>query len=70
VTAPAAPGNLRIYAGDAAAPLASTINFRPGQTRANNAVLVLSADSSRTVFVANDAPGPVHFILDVNGYFE
>jgi hypothetical protein len=70
VTGPAAPGNLRIYAGDAPAPLASAINFRPGQTRANSAVIVLSADASRSVFVANDAPGPVHFILDVNGYFE
>ena len=70
VTAPAAAGNLRFYPGDAGAPLASAINFRPGQTRANNAILRLSGDGAAAVFVANDAPATVHFILDVNGYFE
>ena len=42
----------------------------PGSTRANNAVLQLATDGSGTIKVNNTAPGPVHFILDVNGYFE
>ncbi|MFN2387200.1 MAG: hypothetical protein ABR576_13110 [Thermoanaerobaculia bacterium] len=70
VTGPAASGNLRFYPGDAGPPLASAINFRPGQTRANNAILRLSGDGAAAVFVANDAPATVHFILDVTGYFE
>lgn len=70
VTAPVAAGNLRFYPGDAGPPLASAINFRPGQTRANNSILRLSGDGAAAVFVANDAPATVHFILDVNGYFE
>jgi hypothetical protein len=70
VTGPAAAGNLRFYPGDAGPPLASAINFRAGQTRANNAILRVSGDGAAAIFVANDAPGAVHFILDVNGYFE
>ena len=43
VTGPAAPGFLTLFPADApAAPLASNINFRAGETRANNAVLPLA----------------------------
>jgi len=52
------------------APLASTINFATGQTRANNEILRLSTDGSQTLGVLNGATGPVHLILDVNGYFR
>jgi hypothetical protein len=70
VTQPAAPGHLTIQPADLAPPLASTINFSTGQTRASNAILRLSLDGSGSVTVENAAGGPVHFILDVNGYFE
>lgn len=69
VTGPAAGGHLTLYPADAAPPLASTINFRAGQTRANNAVLRVAADGSGFV-VQNGSPGAVHFIIDVNGWFE
>ncbi len=75
VTSPNVAGNLRLYAGGTAAPLASSINFAPGQTRANNGIVPVSGDGKLTV--QNDQPPPstpgsynfVHAILDVNGYF-
>jgi hypothetical protein len=70
VTGSGGPGFLTLYAGDAARPLASTINFSAGQTRANNAVLTLATDGSGTVNVTNGSAATVHFILDVNGYFQ
>lgn len=56
--------------GDGALSGTSTINFAARQTRANNAVLQLATDGSGTIKVDNTAPGPVHLVLDVNGYFE
>lgn len=70
VTQAAAPGHLTIHPAGTGTPLASSINFSAGQTRANNAILRLSTDGSGSVAVENAAPGPVHFILDVSGYFE
>jgi hypothetical protein len=69
VTQPAAAGNLRLFAADTLLPLISTINYRAGQTRANNAVAPLSA-AGLVAVRCTQATGGVHFILDVNGYFE
>jgi hypothetical protein len=63
-------GDLSIYRGDGAPSGTSTISFSAGQTRANNSVLQLATDGFGTVKVNNSAAGPVHFVLDVNGYFE
>lgn len=71
VTLPSAPGNLRLYPGYEALPLASTINFHPGQTRANNARIALSSNGSGHLSVRNDQlSGSVQLILDVTGYFQ
>jgi hypothetical protein len=70
VTGPTAAGSLVLYPGDESVPLASTVAFRQGQTRANNAMIKIAADGSGTVGISNSAPGPLHFIVDVNGYFE
>lgn len=70
VTEPRAAGFLVLYPGDEPVPVASTVAFRPGQTRANNAIIKIARDGSGTVGISNGAPGPVHFIVDVNGYFE
>ncbi len=69
VTQPVAPGDLRIYPAGATLPPTTVINFRPGQTRANNAVVALSATGDISVLF-EAAFGGVHFVLDVNGYFE
>ncbi|MGH9336565.1 MAG: hypothetical protein ACRD21_22735, partial [Vicinamibacteria bacterium] len=69
VTGSTAPGNLRLHPGGSAVPLVSTINYGAGATRSNNAVLALNGAGQLAVF-AGQSSGTVHFILDVNGYFE
>jgi hypothetical protein len=69
VSQPSADGDLRIYPAGIPLPGSSVINFRAGQTRANNAVLVLGATGD--ISVRFDAvSGSVQFLLDVSGYFE
>lgn len=69
VNATAAPGDLRIYPASLPEPVASTINFRGGQTIANNAIIKLQ--SNGLVAVKNDqGTGQVNLIIDVNGYYK
>jgi len=70
VTQPGTAGHLTLYPGKTALPLASTISFLPGQTRASSAVATLAFDGSATLAVTNQSAGPVDLILDVNGYFQ
>jgi hypothetical protein len=70
VTEGVAAGYLTLYPADGAAPLASNINFRPGQSLANNAVVRVSTDGAGSLAILNGSGGQVHVILDVNGYFE
>jgi hypothetical protein len=70
VTGPTAPGNLRLFPAGVAPPLVSTVNFGPGQTRANSAVVKLGSGGTGSIGVQNDATGTAQFIVDVNGYFE
>jgi glucose/arabinose dehydrogenase len=69
VTEPTDFGFLTLFPPGGIVPLASTINFRPGQTRANNAAVTLGA-AGDLVVRAGMASGGVHVILDVNGYFD
>lgn len=69
VTQAGAPGHLRIYLAGATPPQTSVTNFQPGLTRANNAILALSATGDVSVLL-DATSGGVHVILDVNGYFE
>lgn len=72
IVAPTAGGFLTLFAGDQPAPQTSTINFRAGQVRANNAVIPLATNGEGTLGVLTSigGPGSVHVVLDVNGYFE
>jgi hypothetical protein len=69
VTQPTAPGHLVLFPGGSPQPLVSTINYRAGRTRANNAIVMLGADGTLSV-VCGQASGTTHFILDVTGYFQ
>jgi len=69
VTAPTADGHLSLYPGGTPLPLVSSINYRVGQTRANNAIMDLGAGGTLAVF-CGQGTGTVHFIVDVNGWFE
>jgi len=62
-------GHLNLYAGGTPLPYVSVINFRPNQTRANNAVIAPGVGGGLAVF-AGFASGSIHMIIDVNGYFQ
>lgn len=69
VAFPTNDGDLRIYPTGGAVPLASSLNFRPGVVRANNAVARLGTGGQLSVQC--DMPsGSTHFFFDVYGYFE
>ena len=63
-----ANGYVVVFPGNYA-PFTSTLNFRPGQVRANNAMVGLTPIGGVTVG-AGQLSGTVHVIVDVNGYFE
>jgi PQQ-like domain len=68
ITGPTAQGHLTFYPTGAPPPLASTINYRAGQTRANNAILRLGPAGNFDVSCAGI--GTVNLVLDVDGYFR
>jgi hypothetical protein len=70
VVAGGAGGSLVAWAGDGDLPGTSSLSFAAGRARANNGVLELARDGTRTFWVKNTAASPVDVILDVNGYFE
>jgi hypothetical protein len=62
-------GFLVVYPGGSATPITSTLNYRAGQTRANNVVVGLGPGGDVLVH-CNQSAGTSHAILDVTGYFE
>ena len=69
VTGPTAPGHIRLAPGNGLTE-SSAINFSPGLTRANNAMVLLATDGTGGVSATNRSSGPVHLVLDVSGYFQ
>ena len=69
VVAPTAAGFIRLTPGNGLTE-SSAINFSPGQTRANNAVVMLATSGSGSVAATNGSVGTVHVVLDVSGYFQ
>jgi acid phosphatase type 7 len=65
---PASSGSLEIHPTGGLPTGTSTLNFRPGQTRSNNGLLLLGVGGE--VSVHNASAGTVHFVLDVSGYFR
>jgi hypothetical protein len=76
VTQPSGTGFITAFPADTASPLASNLNFVPGQTVANMAVVRLSQGSPPPpnqqtpgwISLFNSA-GSTHLVLDVFGYF-
>lgn len=64
---PLVNGDMAFTATGLPNPPTSTISFRAGRTRANNAVLPLGAGGGLTVY--SRAGGEVALIIDVTGYF-
>jgi hypothetical protein len=69
VVQPTADGYLTLYPAGAPLPLASTLNFRAGSVKANNAASVLGTGGGVAVFYGAGG-GTTHLLLDVTGYFE
>jgi hypothetical protein len=69
VTASTTAGHLTIFPGGTSAPLASTLNYRAGSTRANNALLTLGVSGDVVVQTAQPS-GSVQFLIDVTGYLR
>jgi titin len=69
VTESGGQGHLTLYPAGSPIPPVSTINYGPGQTRANNAIVTLGPVGELTVRCVQTQL-QVHAILDLNGYFE
>jgi hypothetical protein len=72
VVNPTAAGHLTLFPAGYPVPLASTINFRAGRVRNNNAVLSLG-DEGDVGVQCTMPPGPgngTDFLIDVFGYFQ
>lgn len=67
VTEQAAAGFVTAYPAGQPAPATSSINFAPGQTVANFAVVPVGG--SGRIRVRNGSAGPVHVVVDVSGTF-
>jgi hypothetical protein len=67
-------GFLGFWPAQTSYPGTSTINFRTGQVRANNAILVLApgvfGSPGAIWLIFGGGSGSVDLIIDVNGYFE
>jgi hypothetical protein len=70
VTAPGAAGNIRLFPAGLPVPTVSAINYAAGQTRANNAVILLNSSGEMAAFAGQASGTTTHLVVDVNGYFE
>lgn len=70
VVSTTAGGDLVVSPGDRPVPGTTSLSFSAAQTRANNGLVSLSLDGTGSVKVRLNAEAPVHFVLDVNGWFE
>lgn len=68
VVGPGAVGFVALYAAGQPRPATSTLNFRAGQTRGNNAVVALSDEGEVAAYAGST--GGTHLLLDVVGYFR
>jgi len=74
VMSPTSQGHLTVFPSGVSLPLASTINYNPGEPALANGASIPVTDSPTTqlsVFAALAGSGnTVHLILDVTGYFK
>jgi hypothetical protein len=67
VVAGGSPGYLTVYPADVAAPLASNLNFSPGQVVPN--LVAVKTSAAGAVAIRNASGSANHVIADVAGYF-
>jgi hypothetical protein len=69
VTQPTALGHITVYPAGSNPPNVSAMNYKAGQTRANNAIVAVGPGAQLNV-VSGQSSGTVQLIIDVNGYFQ
>ena len=69
VIAPTTAGHIVVFGEGEFLPGTSTLNFRAGQTRANNAIIPLGPSGVLRVS-SGQASGTTHLVLDVTGSFR
>jgi hypothetical protein len=67
VTQPSRDGSVVAYPTGVLAPLASNLNFRPGQTIPN--LVTVKVGTGGTVTLKNNSTGTLHLVADVAGYY-
>ena len=70
VTQPTAAGFVTVFPAGATLPTTSSINYKVGQTRANNGIFGLGTSGALVAYCGQVSGTTTHFILDVYGYFE
>jgi hypothetical protein len=70
VTGTSSAGYLALYPGNAIPFGTSAISFKAGETRANDAMVLLATDGTGTLGIKNAGTGALHVIVDVDGYFQ
>lgn len=64
---PTQPGNLTVYPTGSAVPVASNLNYVPGDVRPN--LVTVKVSPSGYVSFANQSAGTTHIVVDVAGYY-
>ena len=67
VVTPTAPGYVTVFPSGTAQPLASNVNFLPGQTVPNLVTVQVGPDGKVNLY--NGSAGPLHLVADVAGYY-
>jgi hypothetical protein len=69
VTAPTTGGYATVFPAALTKPQASSLNFGPDQTRANQVIPALLIDTTRDIAIYNDT-GTAHYIIDIFAYLQ
>jgi hypothetical protein len=67
VTEPTSPGWVNVYGDGTSRPLASNLNFVPGQTVPNMVIAPVGANGMVDLY--NGSGGTIQLIADVSGYY-
>ena len=73
ITQPTQAGDLRMFPSDVAQPVVSTLNYNANEPAlANGAIVPLAAAATQdlSIVLGMGAPGSVHVLVDVTGYFQ
>lgn len=71
VTQPTRAGHLIAWPGDGEAPNVSNVNFAPGQTVPNHAVIPVTYDGDEPgIAIRNNTDGTAHLVVDLQGWYD